>query len=142
MKKFLLTGVACTLVAFFLSFVVHGVLLEPYYADLAANGVFRAPEEASGYFHFMIIAHVFLGFAFAGIYIRGIESGRAWYLQGIRFAIAVICLTTIPIYMIYYVVQPLPGMLAAKQILYDSIVIIINGLVAAFINRERTASTD
>lgn len=137
MKRFLLTGVACTLVAFFLSFVTHGVLLESYYSDLAARGVFRTPEDASGYFHFMLIAHVLIGFAFAWIYMRGVESGRPWYLQGIRFAIAIICLMTIPIYLIYYVVQPLPGSLVTRQIIFDGIGIIITALVAAFINRDR-----
>ncbi len=139
MKKFLLTGIACTVVAFFLGFLVHGVLLEQYYSALAARGVFRTPDEASGYFHFMIVAHVLIGFAFAWIYIRGIEPGRAWYLQGIRFAVAVICLTTIPLYLIYYVIQPIPGELAAKQIVFDGISVMITGLVAAFINKERTA---
>ncbi len=138
MKKFLLTGTACTVVAFFLSFLVHGVLLEHYYSALAAQGVFRSPDEASGYFHFMLIAHVFIGFAFAWIYIRGIEPGRTWYLQGLRFAIAVIFLTTIPMYLIYYVIQPLPGDLVVWQIVLDSMTVMINGLVAAFINKERT----
>lgn len=143
MKRFVLTGAACTLVAFFLSFLIHGVLLAPYYNTLVEKGVFRSPEEASGYTHFMIIAHVLIGFAFAWIFIRGIEQGRAWYMQGIRFAIAVICLTTIPTYFIYYVVQPLPGELVVRQIIFDSIVVIILGLVAAVLNRDRaTASGD
>ena len=138
MKKFLITGIACTLIAFFLGFLIHGVLLGSYYTSLAERGVFRTPDEASSYMYLMVIADTFIGFAFAWIYLRGVEAGKLWYLQGIRFAIAVICLMTIPVYLIYYVVQPLPGELVTKQIIFDSIGVIINGLVAAFINRERT----
>ncbi|MGD9589265.1 MAG: hypothetical protein AB7Q37_00610 [Pyrinomonadaceae bacterium] len=139
MKKFLLTGVMCTLVAFFLSFLIHGVILESYYSALAVRGVFRTPDESSNYFYLMIIAHVLIGFAFAWIYIRGHEPGKPWYLQGIRYAVAIICLTAVPWYTIYFVVQPLPSALVGQQIIYDSVAVIINGLVAAFINRDRAA---
>lgn len=139
MKKFLLTGVACTLVAFFLSFLIHGVILEPYYSTLAARGVFRTPEDAANYSYLMIIAHVLIGFAFAWIFIRGHEPGKPWYLQGIRYAFAIICLSTLPWYLIYYVVQPLSGALVGQQIIYDSVAVMINGLVAAFINKDRAA---
>ena len=140
MKKFLITGIACTLVAFFLSVFVHGVLLASYYSELVERGVVRSPDEAASYIHFLILAHVLIGFAFAWIYLRGVESDRAWYLQGVRFALAIICLTTIPGYLIYYVIQPLPGVLVIQQIVYDSIMVIILGLIAAFINRDRSAT--
>jgi hypothetical protein len=142
MKKLLLTGVACTLVIFFLSFVIHGVLLEPYYTPLAERGVFRMPIDANGYMHFMIIAQVIFGFAFAWIYTQGIDKGRPWHLQGLRFGLAAACLAIVPRFLIYYVVQPLPGMLVVQQIVFDSIAIVITGLVAAFINKDRLTPQD
>lgn len=139
MKKLLITGLACTLVAFILSFVIHGVLLQSYYSALAARRIFRTPDEASTYFYLMIIAHVLIGFAFAWIYIRGHEPGKTWYLQGIRYAVAIICLTAVPWYTIYFVIQPLPSALVGQQIIFDSLAVMINGLVAAFINRDSVA---
>lgn len=133
-RKFWISGVACTIAAFALSFVVHGILLHADYAQLP--NLFRPEVEAQGYFHFMVIAHIFIGFAFAWIYRQGISSGTPWFIQGIRFGVAVACLVTIPTYLIYYTVQPMPGMMVAKQIVFDGIAVILTGLVAAFINRE------
>jgi hypothetical protein len=84
----------------------------------------------------MIFAHVVLAGAFTWIYIRGHEA-KPWLPQGLRFGLAVALLTVIPTYTIYYVVQPMPGMTVVKQIVFDSIVLLVLGAVAAFINRGR-----
>ena len=137
-KKFLITGAACTVVAFVLSFLVHGVLLHDDYLRLVNTGIFRPQNEANGLFPFIIIANALIGFAFAWIYMHGITAGLPWWQQGLRFGFAAACLTAIPMYMIYYAIEPMPGMLVAKQIVFDTIAMLINGLVAAFINKDRT----
>jgi hypothetical protein len=38
--------------------------------------------------------------------------------------------------MIYYVVQPMPGLHVVKQIVFDGILILILGVIAAFIYRQ------
>ena len=138
-KKFLITGIACTIVGFALSFLIHGVLLQDEYMKLVSSGIFRPETEAHGLFHFMIISNVLIGFAFAWIYMQGIAPGIVWWQQGLRFGLAAACLAAIPMYLIYYVIEPMPGMLVAKQIVFDTIAMLINGLVAAFINKDRTA---
>ena len=138
-KKFLITGIACTVVGFALSFLIHGVLLQDDYMKLVNTGIFRTPEAANGLFHFMIIANVLIGFAFAWIYMQGITAGLPWWQQGPRFGLAAACLAAIPMYMIYYVIEPMPGMLVAKQIGFDTVAMLVNGLVAAFINKDKTA---
>jgi len=138
-KKFLITGIACTVVGFALSFLIHGVLLQDDYMKLVNTGIFRTPEAANGLFHFMIIANVLIGFAFAWIYMQGIAPGIVWWQQGPRFGLAAACLAAIPMYMIYYVIEPMPGMLVAKQIGFDTVAMLVNGLVAAFINKDKTA---
>jgi hypothetical protein len=42
---------------------------------------------------------------------------------------------TIPIYLIYYAVQPMPGAVVAKQIVFDVVAVLIMGIVVAWINR-------
>lgn len=133
-KKFLITGLACTIAAFIMSFLAHGILLDPDYVQLP--NLFRPKDEAAGYFPYMLIAHVFIGFAFAWIYIQGISPGIPWIVQGLRYGVAIACLVTIPTYLIYYAVQPMPGSIVAKQIFFDGVGVIVNGLIAAFINRE------
>jgi hypothetical protein len=138
--RFLITGAACTVVGFVLSLLVHGVLLQDEYKALVSRGIFRPEEEAHGLFHFMLLANVLIGFAFAWIYMQGISRGRTWWQQGLRFGLAAACLATIPIYLTYYVIEPMPGMLVFKQIIFDTIAMMINGLVAAFINRDRATA--
>lgn len=120
-------------------FLIHGVLLHDDYTKLVNTGIFRSEAEAHGIFHFMILANILIGFAFAWIYMQGITSGESWLKQGLRFGLAVACVSTIPTYLIYYVIQPMPGMLVGKQIVFDTLAMLINGMVAAFINKDRTA---
>jgi hypothetical protein len=115
------------------SFVIHGVLLAGDYAKLA--NLFRQPPEAQKYFPLMILAHVFLSGAFVWIYARGVEA-RPWLEQGIRFGIAVAFLTALPMYLIYYVVQPMPLETVAKQIVFEGVLVVLLGAIAAFMLRK------
>lgn len=116
------------------SFVVHGVMLGSDYARLTT--LFRQPPEAQGYFHWMILAHVILAGAFAWIYVRGREANKPWMAQGARYGLAIAALTALPTYMIYYVVQPMPAELAVKQIVFDGALIVLLGIVAAWLLRS------
>ena len=115
------------------SFVVHGALLGPDYAKL--SNLFRPPPEAQKYFPLMILAHVFLSGAFVWIYARGVEA-KPWLGQGIRYGIAIALLTSVPMYLIYYVVQPMPLSLVVKQIVFDGALVVVLGVVAAFVLRR------
>ncbi len=133
MKRFLVAWVVVFVAWMAGSFVVHGSLLHDDYATLP--NLFRTEADAQQHFPLMILAHVLLAGAFVWIYARGVET-KPWPAQGIRFGLAVALLTIVPTYMIYYVVQPLPGSLVTKQILFDGILMIVLGLVAAFLYRE------
>ncbi len=118
------------------SFVVHGVLLHEEYGKLP--NLFRPEAEAQAYYPFMLLAHVLMAGAFVWIYTRGIEA-KPWLPQGGRFGIAVALMTVVPTYLIYYVVQPMPGALAAGQMAYDGILVVILGVVTAFFYRSSRA---
>jgi hypothetical protein len=115
------------------SFVVHGVLLHDDYSKL--SGVFRSEADAQRFFPLMILAHVILAGAFVWIYSRGVEA-KPWLPQGIRFGVAVALLTIVPTYIIYYVVQPMPGAVVVKQIVFDGILMLILAAIVAFIYRQ------
>jgi len=133
-KNFLVTWVVVFVLWMVGSYIVHDTLLHSDYA--AISNLFRSEADAQQHFPFMIFAHVVLAGAFTWIYIRGHEA-KPWLPQGLRFGLAVALLTVIPTYTIYYVVQPMPGMTVVKQIVFDSIVLLVLGAVAAFINRGR-----
>jgi hypothetical protein len=132
--KFWISGVVMAVLAFALGFVVHGLLLSGDYLPLAGT-VFRTPEDSHGYFAYMALANLLFGFAFTWIYRQGKTAGASTLGQGLRFGLAVAVLTTIPTYLIYYAVQPIPGMLAAKQIIFDTIAVVLMGIAVAYLNR-------
>jgi len=131
-KKFLIAWLVMFIVYMAGGFVVHGTLLKADYSALP--DLFRTDEQSMPYFHLMIIAHVLMAGAFTWIYARGVED-KPWLGQGLRFGLAVALLTAVPLYTIYFVVQPMPGMLAVKQMVFDSILTLILGAVVAFLYR-------
>jgi hypothetical protein len=135
-RKFLIAWIVILIVWFCGSFLVHGVLLGADYQALGA--LFRTDADAQRYFPLMILAHVLLAGAFTWIYARGVEA-KPWLGQGVRFGLAVAFLTTIPTYLIYYVVQPMPAAVVAKQIVFDSLLMVILGAVAGWLYRDGKA---
>lgn len=133
-KRFLITWLSIFVLWMIGSFIVHGSLL---YADYAAvPNLFRPEADAQRYLPLMILAHVILSGAFVWIYSRGVED-KPWLMQGVRYGIAVVLLTIVPTYIIYYVVQPMPGITVVRQIVFDGLLIIALGAVAAFAYRDR-----
>lgn len=68
------------------------------------------------------------------IYARGVEA-KPWMAQGVRFGLAVALLTVVPSYLIYFVVQPMPGDVVIKQIVCDGVPTIILGMIVAWLYR-------
>jgi hypothetical protein len=135
-KKFIIAWIVLFVAWFLGSFVVHGLLLRSDYMQLAS--LFRTEGEEQKYFPLMILAHVILSGALVWIYARGAEA-KPWLAQGVRFGVAVALLTAVPTYMIYFVVQPMPGDVVIKQIVYDSVLMVILGVIVAWLYRDTAA---
>jgi hypothetical protein len=133
-KRFWISGVVMSVLAFAVGVVVHGMLLADDYTALAGK-LFRAPEEAHGFLPYIALANILFGFAFTWIYRQGKTPGASTLGQGVRYGLAVAALMTLPMYLIYYAVQPTPGALAAKQIVFDSIAMVLMGIAVAYLNR-------
>lgn len=136
-KQLLIAWVVVFLVWFIGSFVVHGVLLRSDYMQLA--GLFRTEDDQQKYFPLMLLAHVILSGAFVWIYARGVEA-KPWVAQGVRFGVAVALLTIVPTYIIYFVVQPMPAGVVIKQIVFDGILMLILGMVVAWLYRDKAVT--
>lgn len=133
MGKFALSVVIMFVVSMAFGFLIHAVLLGPEYAKLTPT-LFRAEADAQKYFPMMLLAHVFIAIGFTWIYRMGRED-KPWLGQGLRFGLAVVVLMTIPTYLIYLAVQPMPEALAIKQIAYDTVAMLVMGVVVALVNR-------
>ena len=131
-KKSWISVVAMFVVLMMSDFVVHGIILHNDY--MALTGLYRTAPDQQTYFLHMLLAHVFLAVGMVWVYLEGRKDG-SWVAQGVRFGLAIIVLLVFPTYMIYYSVLPMPAMLAAKQIIFDSITRMIAALVLAWFNR-------
>jgi hypothetical protein len=132
-KKFVISWVAVFVVWMVGSFLHHGMWLA---ADYAALGdMMRSPQEQEGLMHFMLLAHVIMAAAFVWIYQRGREA-KPWLQQGLRYGVAIALIAPIPMFMIYYVVQPTPAALAIKQAIGDSVILLVLGVLVAFLNKD------
>jgi hypothetical protein len=130
-KKFLVAWLVLFILYMAGGYIVHELLLHD---DYAATGLMRAPEDAAKLFPLMILAHVMLSGAFVWIYARGVEN-KPWLGQGLRYGLAIAFVAAIPLYIIYYVVQPLPQDLVVKQVVFDTICLLVLGSVVAFLYR-------
>jgi membrane protease YdiL (CAAX protease family) len=131
-KKFWISVVAMFVMSMALGFLVHGYLLAPEYAKL--TNLFRQGADAESHFAVMLLAHVFIAVGFTWVYLRGREN-KPFVGQGLRYGAAVAVLSTIPIYLIYLAVQPMPEALVMKQILFDTVAVLAMGVVVAWINK-------
>lgn len=132
-KTFAWSVVAMFIALMVVGFVVHGVILGPQYAKLTY--LFRTPEDAQAHFPYMLVAHIVMAIGWTWIYRIGREN-KPWVGQGIRFGIAVALICTIPMYLIYFAVQPMPSDMVAMQVVLDTICSVILGLVVAAVNRD------
>ena len=131
-NKFWISVVAMFVLSMALGFAVHGALLAPEYAKLPS--LFRQGTDAESHIVSMLLAHLFIAVGFTWIYLRGREN-KPFVAQGLRYGLAVAVLTTIPTYLIYFAVQPMPEALVVKQILFDTVAMLIMGVGVAWINK-------
>jgi hypothetical protein len=132
-RKFAISAAVMFVMAMGLGFFVHGVLLYGDYSQLP--NVMRPPADAQAKMPLMVLAYISLVVAFTWIYLKGKED-KPWLAQGARYGLAIAFLTAVPTYLIYHVVSQFPLGLAIKQIVFDSITIVLMGIVLAWLNRE------
>lgn len=132
--RFWISVVVIFVVSMLIGFVVHGFVLHDDYAQLP--NLMRTEADAQGHFGYMILAHVSMALGFTWIYRKGREAGKPAIGQGLRFGAAVAVLMCIPMYLIYYAVQPWPGVVIVKQIVYDVIGMLVLGVVVALVNQD------
>ena len=133
-RKFFITWLLLFVLWMLGSFAVHGALLHDDYIKLP--NLFRPDADAQRYLPLMILAHIIMAGAFVWIYSHGVEA-KPWLNQGLRFGLVIALLTIVPTYTIYYVVQPMPGVLVAKQIVFDGLLLLVLGVLVAFRYRDQ-----
>lgn len=131
-KRSWISGMVVSIAALMLGFVVHGAMLADDYKALGA--MYRSDAEQVNYLPYMIAAHVLIGFALTWIYRQGVDSSKGTLNQGLRFGLAMALFATVPGYLIYYAVQPLPASLVHKQMIFSTIGMLLLGVLVAYLN--------
>ncbi len=131
-KRFLISGVALTVAAAVLGFVVHGLLLASDYTALGP--IMRTPADSAHYMPWMLLADAAIGFGITWIYRQGYTPAKSAIGQGLRCGFAVALVSTIPMFLIYFAIEPLPGMLVAKQLIFSTVQMLLLGMFAALLN--------
>lgn len=131
-RKFLLSVVVIFVFSMGFGVLIHGMILQDDYARLP--NLMRTEEAAQQLFGLMILAQLLFAAGVSWIYVKGREA-KPWLAQGLRYGLAVAVMMTIPVYLIYYVVMPFPSDLVAQQIVFESIAVVILGIIVAWLNR-------
>ena len=130
LKKAIPTIIVVFIVANIFGFLIHAILLRPDYMPLAQH------YRAEGTEKMLFISLAYLSFAIGSVwvYAKGVED-KTWLGQGIRFGIAMWLILAVPSFVIAYAVQPVPGMLAVKQVLFEGVDKILLGILTAALYR-------
>ena len=111
-------------------YVVHGMLLTADYNKLKG---YRPKEEASRYYPLMLPAHIIAAIAFVWLFRRTMDTDPP-LVQGIQFGAAIAALMIVHKFVIYYTIQQIPGSLAVRQIVFDTIGMLVMAVIIAFLN--------
>jgi hypothetical protein len=131
--RFWRSAFVLTAASLIVGFVVHGIILHEEYAKLPH--LFRSEAESKRYFSLMLLAHFMIGFGMTWMYRRGIPVEKPQVLQGVCFGLGLATLTTLPTCLIYYAVQPMPGEVVAKQIVFEVLGVVLMGILVVWLNR-------
>lgn len=130
LKKYLIAVIVVFVVYSALSYLVHNVMMAPDYDTLRSTAVVRTQAEFLQRVPLLYLANLVFALAFCLIYAKGYEPGKNWAGQGLRFGFLVGTLLA-PLALAAYVAYPVPGVLAAKWVLYGYVQIVITALFAA-----------
>lgn len=139
-KRFWVCALVMAIAAQLIDFLIHAWLLAADYDALAP--LYRPEAEAGAYLGWMLLAHACIGVAITWLYAQGYSHGRSTTGQGVRFGLALALFCVVPGYLVYYAVQPLPGMLVLKQVALGTVAMVLLGLLVAWLQPRRPVLPD
>jgi len=137
MKQILVSVIVLFVASMAFDFVIHGVILLPAYASQPA--MMRNEADAKKHFPALLLAHVLIAAGMTAIYRRGLEAGKPWVGQGVRFGIWIALVSPIANFLIYYAVEPVGLSTVIKQICLEGIAVVLLGIIVAALNKPAPA---
>lgn len=134
-KKYLLAVITVFVVSAIVGYVTHEVLLA---ADYERSSLWRAQEELWKRMILVYFAQLIFALAFCYIYTKGVEAGKGWLGQGIRYGLLIGSLLFVPGAFVLYAVLNLDLGMALKWIVFGYAQMLVAGLTVAAIYRLPT----
>lgn len=128
LKRALLTGFILFIVLFAFEFIVHSVLLKDMYMQTAS--IWRAESEMQSMMWIMIAVQALFAFTLGIIYAYGYNAGKSGLGQGLRFGFLMAVLLAPYSSLSWYVILPIPGILAIYWLIAGCVKMIVLGITA------------
>jgi hypothetical protein len=131
--KFLLRTIVVAVAMFALGYVGHQLILGPAYSSIIP--IMRSQADMQAHMPFALISSLCFSAAFVWIYAQG-QSTRPWLGQGLRFGVAIWAISSVPLYLTNYTIEPWPGMFITKILVWEFIAMMTLGFVIAALSRS------
>ncbi|MFZ0214054.1 MAG: hypothetical protein WBE20_04000 [Candidatus Acidiferrales bacterium] len=118
-------------------YVIYSMLLRSEY--VATSALWRTQEAITHRMWIMLLAQFIFTVGAVLIYQRGIER-KSWIGQGFRFGILLSLVSCIPGTMSQYVAVPMPHRIALHDIIVETGLAIVMGLLIAAICQPKTSA--
>jgi hypothetical protein len=132
--KFIISSAVMAITSLMTGFLIHAVALQSAYASLP--NLYRSASSQMEYMPYMLLHHLLIGIGLTWIYRRGHEAGKGVLVQGARFGAAIAVVSTIPTFLVYFAVQPMPSDVVAQQIVFSTIAMLVQGVIVAWLNKS------
>ena len=126
-KRFFLAVAAVFVVHEVLGFIIHQVLMTPFYQE--TYSLWRMPEEIN--LGLIYLVAVIWSLLFTYIFTKGYEGKGP--MEGIRYGLLVGLLISVPMAFATYAVQPITLSMAMAWFVYGTIQVVACGLAAALV---------
>jgi hypothetical protein len=132
-KKIITASIVIFVLFLVMDFVLHGILLRGLYAETAS--LWRAPEAMGRLMWILWVVDVLIAFLVVWLYVKGLEAGKSWQGQGLRFGLVLGLLFSTPMGFSMYAMMPIPFSVALCWFLGAMAEFLIAGLTVAWLFR-------
>lgn len=133
LKRWVMASIAAFAVIFVLDMIVHGKILMGLYERTAS--VWRPQAEASQRCWLMMVGKLLFSALFVWIYTKGHEAGKPGLGQGLRYGFLIGLLVSVSYVTVWYVVLPVPLVLAKGWVASGIVDCLAAGAVAGLLYR-------
>ncbi len=134
-KKFWMAALVVFLMWFVLDTVIHGMLLQDLYRQSAHLWRPLADMQRMGWILWLVDAA--MAVIFVWIFAKGLEAGKSYAGQGLRFGIVIGLMFSLPMAFSMYAVSPIPFALALGWFTSGLFEFAVAGLLAGLIYRPK-----